>query len=1056
MHHLPLQILLIEDNPDHIDLFKTYLLLTEFDTADVFATDTMKQAFVQLKLQTPDLIFLDLSLTDSVIEESLKSIKILGKYAPVIVITSLDDSRTILDIINRGADDCLPKSELKDTLLERIIRFNLDRWQLKQKLLKSEQEYLDLYDNSPEMYVSVDAKTALVRVCNQTLADKLGYTKAEIIGQPIFSLYHPDSMDGARTAFNSFVTKGSVENAELQLIRKDHSKIEVLLNVSAVRDDQGNILYSRSTWTDISEKKRLEETLKLLQYALDFVKEAAFLINQQSEFEYINEQACTNLGYTKEELLSMKVSDIDPNYTLEDWPSFWKSMISNTDISLFESSHLRKDGSEYLIEIIASMINYKGTNHILAFVRDVTERKHTEQVLRQAASVFSHANEGIMITDADCKIQDVNSAFTAITGYSSKDVVGQNPSILSSGKLDDSFYQNMWDKLNKGENWYGEILNRRKNGELYTERLAINVIKDDNDEIKNYIGMFSDITVLKEQQHQLEQIAHFDALTKLPNRVLLSDRLHQLMVHTVRQTKNLAVVYLDLDGFKEINDRHGHSVGDEFLIRVANRLNNSLREGDTIARIGGDEFIAVLPDLTEHTDCIPLLERLLTAVSTPVDIDGITLQVSASIGATFYPQAEATDADQLLRQADHAMYQAKQSGKNRFKLFDQIQEEEARKRHKLIQKIHQALLHDEFTLYYQPKVNMRTGKILGVEALLRWQQPDGKLILPNEFLPLIENDPVIINVDNWVLLSAMTQFKTWSEEYQDIPVSINISALSLQQKNFTLQLNSMLESMQINPGSIEIEVIETNALQDISLVSEIISQCKKMGVQFAMDDFGTGYSSLAYLKRLPVKILKIDQAFVRNLLEDAEDLAILESILGIAESFARNVVAEGVESEDHCKLLLQIGCDIGQGYGIAHPMPAEKVIQWCKSWRPNSQWSLIKKLHRDNHELLYAIIEHRAWVKAIEKAANGKTGTSPPLDTKQCFLGRWLSHSGSKHFDSINEYQSMVALHDEIHQVGKEIMSLDIANSSVYRQEKLNKLYQLRDQIIHRLQALID
>ncbi len=569
----------------------------------------------------------------------------------------------------------------------------------------------------------------------------------------------------------------------------------------------------------------------------------------------------------------------------------------------------------------------------------ITRRKEDDEKLQLAGSVFSHAREGISITDAHGTIVDVNEAFTRITGYSREEAVGQNPRILSSGRHDAAFYSAVWGALILQGHWSGEIWNRRKSGELYAELITISVVRNAQGITQNYVALFSDISSIKEHQNVLERIAQFDPLTHLPNRLLLADRLQQAMTQAQRRGQQLAVAYLDLDGFKSANDRHGHDVGDQLLIAVATAMKNTLREGDTLARIGGDEFVAVLIDLDGVESCLPMLTRLVEAAATPVKLGELVLQGSASAGVTFYPQANEMESDQLLRQADQAMYQAKLAGKNRYHVFDSAHDSSMRLHHESLEHIRQALERGEFVLHYQPKVNMRSGQVIGAEALIRWQHPEKGLLPPATFLPAIENHPLAVEVGDWVIDTALTQLEAWQTAGLDLPVSVNIGGRQLQQADFVERLLATLDRHpQVKPTSLEFEVLETSALVDMAQVSNVIEACIQIGVKFALDDFGTGYSSLTYLKRLRVAILKIDQSFVRDMLDDPDDLAILEGVIGLAAAFKREVIAEGVATIAHGTLLLQLGCELAQGYGIARPMPAEHVPAWVATWQPDAAW----------------------------------------------------------------------------------------------------------------------
>ncbi|HRK40153.1 MAG TPA: EAL domain-containing protein [Burkholderiaceae bacterium] len=464
--------------------------------------------------------------------------------------------------------------------------------------------------------------------------------------------------------------------------------------------------------------------------------------------------------------------------------------------------------------------------------------------------------------------------------------------------------------------------------------------RDDAGNALRVVGIHTDISLLKAHEQQLEHMAHYDALTGLPNRVLLADRLRQAMAQTVRLGQRLAVVYLDLDGFKAVNDTLGHAVGDRLLAILAQRMQAALREGDTVCRLGGDEFVAVMLDVPDTAALTPLLARLMAAMAAPVVLDSLTLAPAASVGVTFYPQAIDVDGDQLLRQADHAMYQAKQSGTNSHAIFDTVIDQDTRQRLDTLARIRQGLNDGEFVLHYQPKVNMGTGQVVGLEALVRWQHPTRGVLPPAQFLPVLQGHPLAIDLGNWVLAHAIAQAAQWRDQGLGLPVSINIDGGHLQHPDFVAHLRSLLaRHPQLRPGDVELEVLESSAIDDLTRANAVMTQCAAMGVGFALDDFGTGYASLTYLRRLPAGLLKIDKSFVNDLTTDADNQALLRGIMGLAVAFKRQVIAEGVETVAQGEQLLAIGCMLGQGFGIARPMPATDVPAWLAGWRPDERWT---------------------------------------------------------------------------------------------------------------------
>jgi diguanylate cyclase (GGDEF)-like protein len=479
------------------------------------------------------------------------------------------------------------------------------------------------------------------------------------------------------------------------------------------------------------------------------------------------------------------------------------------------------------------------------------------------------------------------------------------------------------------------------------DQTAFNFPVERQDELgqlaRSFVDMQNQITrqisQLRHNRQVLEHRAHFDALTNLPNRMLLADRLHQAMVQSRRRNQSLAVAYLDLDGFKQINDVHGHGVGDDVLILLSQHFKEVLREGDTLARIGGDEFVAVLVDLEAPADCEPVLARLLQVASYPITVGDAVLHVSASIGVTLYPQ-DGVDADLLLRHADQAMYIAKNSGKNRHHYFDVQSAAALQTQRESVQSITQALQLNQFVLHYQPKVNMQTGTVVGAEALIRWQHEERGLLAPGLFLPVIENHAISTAVCDWVIACALAQMSAWQALGLDLPVSVNIGALQLQQDGFAARLAELLGTHpEVLPHCLQLEVLETSALKDVSRVTKTMKACQALGVSFALDDFGTGYSSLTYLRRLPAATLKIDQSFVRDMLDDPDDLAIVQGVIGLAKSFRCSVIAEGVETAAHGEQLLRLGCEVAQGYGIARPMPAADLPSWVQRWQLKPVWT---------------------------------------------------------------------------------------------------------------------
>ena len=586
-----------------------------------------------------------------------------------------------------------------------------------------------------------------------------------------------------------------------------------------------------------------------------------------------------------------------------------------------ESLGLRMGAVDYITKPIKPIITKIRVQKNIAL-------KYYQEKLQLSAKIIENSKEAVFVTDIACNIIDVNNAFTKVTGYSLGDVLGQNPSILNSGHQDSEFYAAIWHEVAMNGQWSGELYNRRKDGELYPEGINIIAILDDSGRITHYVGIATDITLQKQRESRLEHIAHYDALTGIPNRVLLADRMKQALIQTQRDKKLLGVCYLDLDGFKPVNDTLGHQAGDLVLIEIAHRIGQTIRAGDTVARLGGDEFAILLTDLSYEEECAVTIARILVAISRPILINKRSFMLSASIGVTLFP-LDSSEPDTLLRHADHAMYAAKQSGKNCYHLYNTTHDSKVRLHNEALKRIRIGLRQHEFKLFYQPKVDMRTGNLVGVEALIRWQHPERGLLFPIDFLPLIELDDLIVELGDWVINTVLAQLRKWLAAGCNIKISFNVAGRQLQHEDFIAKLDAALALYPEIPSNLlELEILETSALEIVQSAQIILDACTQLGVSFALDDFGTGYSSLIYLKTLPVRTLKIDQTFVRDMLENDGDRAIVQSIIALAHSFKRKTVAEGIETQEHFEALLSMGCDIGQGYGIARPMPSDEFMAW--------------------------------------------------------------------------------------------------------------------------------
>lgn len=564
--------------------------------------------------------------------------------------------------------------------------------------------------------------------------------------------------------------------------------------------------------------------------------------------------------------------------------------------------------------------------------RDITEQKQAEQQLRVAATAFE-TQQGMLITDAEAIILQVNKAFTHITGYSAEEAIGQNPRLLSSGRHDNAFYVDMWEQINAHDSWSGEIWNRRKNGDIYPEFLTITVVKDHQGQVCNYVGTLLDISISKAAEQEIEQLAFYDPLTGLANRRLFADRLRQRFSSSNRSGHDSALLYLDIDNFKILNDTQGHRIGDLLLQEVAIRLSNCIREEDTVARLGGDEFVIMLVGLSmDKVEAAAQAElighKILNAFEQPFQLETQSYPFTSSIGIILF---KGQEEDKLLQQADIAMYQAKKTGGNTLRFFDEAMQETITKRVNLEKELREAIAHQQFQLYYQIQTDS-IGSPISAEALIRWNHPERGLVPPFEFIALAEDTGLIVPIGQWVLETACAQLKTWQQDAstRDLTLSINVSAKQFFQADFVSQVQAVVSEYAINPEQLELELTESLLVDSLENAVIIMNKLKALGIRFSLDDFGTGYSSLQYLKQLPLAQLKIDQSFVRDLVTDPQDRAIVKTIIAMTQTLGLGVIAEGVETEDQWRLLLNKGCNHFQGYLFGKPVPLEEFERIIK------------------------------------------------------------------------------------------------------------------------------
>jgi diguanylate cyclase (GGDEF)-like protein/PAS domain S-box-containing protein len=661
---------------------------------------------------------------------------------------------------------------------------------------------------------------------------------------------------------------------------------------------------------------------------LDSAGEGILSLDLDGSHRLVNPTAARLLGYRAEEMLGRTDHRLwhrlcaDSDAPVRDQCAILACMRDGKLRTRTEDLFQRKDGSAFPVAYTVAPLTRSGKiEGAVVVFRDISERKQAEERLRLAASVFENTAEGVVITDPRGRVVEINRAFTDILGYRRDEVIGRNPRMWRSQRHDEQFYRGLWRALLETGQWRGEIWNRRKDGSVFPEWLTISSVLDAGGRLSHYVGVFSDISKIKQSEAQLDHLAHHDALTDLPNRLLLNERLAQAIRHARRQGTQLALIFLDLDQFKHINDSLGHPVGDLLLQGAAGRLLGCVREDDTVARIGGDEFVIMLEGIERAEHAALAAQKIIAALSGTFQLDRHAIGISASLGICLFPD-DGEDAETLLRNADAAMYKAKAEGRNTYRFYTEQLTRNALERVTMENALRRALEQGELVLHYQTQVDIASGRFLGVEALIRWPHPEQGFIPPERFIPLAEDCGLIFPIGEWVLRTACTQAREWLDRGLEIGrIAVNLSGCQVR-PGLSQRVAEILAETGLPAERLELEVTESSLMrQETAAFDELESLCR-IGVALAMDDFGTGYSSLSYLKRLPIQKIKLDSSFVRDLPNDAEDIAIAKAVVALGSSLERAVIAEGVETREQADFLLAAGCREGQGFFYSRPVTA--------------------------------------------------------------------------------------------------------------------------------------
>ncbi len=832
---------------------------------------------------------------------------------------------------------------------------NSELLEARAKLEQSRDRYADLYDFAPVGYLTLEQRTGKILEINLAGAAMLGAPRLRVVGMPISTFLPTGETLRLFEHLKSVSQRGEKTAMELRIRARRgpprHFRLE-----SVAADSREGAATCRTVMIDITERKKAQEALRkahdeleatvrqrtaelaeinnslrksqqLLQAVLDnasvviYVKDAEgryILVNRRWE-EVFGRRMPDVVGKTDHDFLAHEVADAITEHD--------QVVLQAKAAMTFGETIQQGDGDHAYMSVKFPLCGTGGEPYGLCGIStDITDRERDLKQLKLAAQVFNSAAESIMILDAKRRVVEVNAAFTTTTGYSPQEIVGQRHWPQKASAAEQKSVRAIWKALKAHDRWRGEIMGQRKNGELFPQLLNINVVRDDRGEVSNYVAILSDITDLKSSQERLEYVATHDRLTGLANRSLLYDRLQHGLDTASRRNKRLAVLFVDLDNFKTINDTLGHEMGDLLLVQVAERLRACTRKQDTIGRLGGDEFTVLTEDLDGSTDVASTTaQRIVDALLVPFDLMGREAIVSASVGIALYPK-DGRNVSSLLKRADAAMYRAKELGKNNFQFFSEEMNIHVMERQALENGLRAALKRGEFFLLYQPLMALDSSQINGVEALLRWRHPQRGVLLPEEFIPHAEESGLILPIGEWVLQTACAQLRQWLQDgAANLRVAINLSARQFRQKDLPGMVRRIMRKNRVSPANLEIELTESTLMENAEAAAGILRQLKDMGIRLAIDDFGTGYSSLRYLQQFPIDRLKIDGHFTRDLATNPNDQAIATAIITMGHSMQLSVVAEGVETDQQFEFLKNRGCDFVQGYYVQQPLPPEQA-----------------------------------------------------------------------------------------------------------------------------------
>jgi diguanylate cyclase (GGDEF)-like protein/PAS domain S-box-containing protein len=813
---------------------------------------------------------------------------------------------------------------LVSRILLQIGRMLKRREKAESELRSSENRFRSLAGSAPVGIFRADTNGAWVYT-NMDCAEMTGLPRDACLGQGWKQWLHSKSLDRVESSWARLLEDNHAFLEEFCFLHKNGERAWVIGQARPEKDESGNVIGFIGTLTDITVRRQAEEVIRQRKTEMEAIfsslPDLYFRMDNDGTIIDYQAQNDSDLYVEPKHFIGKRMQDVVPADVGHQFVEHMKMTGGPGDAAAFE---YELTVNQVTTPYEARLVRLGDTDETIALVRDITEQRNVNERLQQAAIVYDNTVEGIFVTDSEGTIVNANSAFTSITGYRIDEALGKSPEILNSGRHDPEFFESMWNRLDEKSHWQGEVWNRRKGGELFPAWLSINSILDPTGKLLNYVAVFSDISEIRQSQEELEHLAHHDVLTDLPNRLLFESRLDHAIHRARRRSQPLAVMFLDLDRFKIINDSLGHAAGDTLLHQVAARLLSTVREEDTVARMGGDEFTFLLEEVSSR-GAAKIAENCIRTLKQPFELGDREIYLSGSVGISLYPE-DGEDVDTLVRNADAAMYKAKSFGCDNYQFYTNELTINASEQLSLETQLRRALERNEFRLLYQPQVELSSGRIIGVEALLRWENPEYGLVTPDRFILLLEESGLIVPVGEWVLETACKQARTWLDMgWSDCRMAVNIAGEQITRSDIVGLVHKILDHARLSPNRLELEMTETFAMSDPENTIGIFQELRDSGVRIAIDDFGTGYSSLAYLKRLPIDRLKIDRSFINDIPGDPDDEAITRAIIALGQSLRLDVIAEGVETAEMVEFLVSNGCLSGQGFFFEKPLAADAI-----------------------------------------------------------------------------------------------------------------------------------